>query len=265
MAAADVVFTGGPSLYAARQHEHANVHCLPNAVDVAHFAPSHLQIGSTEHQAEQAQHAGIPHPRLGCYGVIDERMDLALVQELARARPDWQWIMAGPVVKIDPAALPRAPNLHWTGLQSYAVLPYLAAAWDVCIMPFALNKSTRFISPTKTPEYLAAKRPVVSTPVSDVVLLYGPLIRVAASAADFITQCSAALAETPAQHAQRDAAAASLVRQMSWDRAVSVIERQLRDLPPRPAAQVPATRALVESLTMRTSTAREQTVGVPAA
>jgi UDP-galactopyranose mutase len=166
---ADVVFTGGMSLYEAKRNRHPNVHGFPSSIEFEHFAKARrLKDGP-----EPADQAHVPHPRLGFFGVIDERMDIDLVGAVAEMRPDWHFVMIGPVVKIDPAILPRRDNLHWLGPKSYADLPRYLAGWDVGLMPFALNEATRFISPTKTPEFLAAAVPVVSTPITDVVRPYG--------------------------------------------------------------------------------------------
>ena len=179
---ADVVFTGGQSLYEAKRDRHPNVHPIPSSIDVAHFAQAR------DPQIDPADQLAIPHPRLGFFGVIDERMDIELLDRVARARPDWQLIMLGPVVKIDPADLPRRPNIHYLGGKNYKDLPSYIAGWDVALMPFARNESTRFISPTKTPEYLAAGKPVVSTSIRDVVRPYGEmnLVRIADTPAEFI-------------------------------------------------------------------------------
>ena len=179
---ADVVFTGGASLYEAKQHRHDNVHCFPSSVDVGHFGRAR------QDRPEPEDLASIPHPRLGFFGVIDERFDADLLASLADLRPDWHFVMIGPVVKIDPALLPRTANIHWLGPKSYDDLPEYLAHWDVGLMPFALNESTRFISPTKTPEFLAAGLPVVSTPVRDVVDAYGKggLVEIASTAADVV-------------------------------------------------------------------------------
>jgi glycosyltransferase involved in cell wall biosynthesis len=164
---ADMVFTGGMSLYAAKRRRHRNVHPFPSSIDVAHFDQARRR------PAEPADQAAIGGPRAGFFGVIDERMDIDLVAETARLRPDWQFVMIGPVVKIDPASLPRAANIHWLGGKSYRELPAYLGGWDVGLMPFALNESTRFISPTKTPEFLAAGLPVLSTAIADVISPYG--------------------------------------------------------------------------------------------
>ncbi|HEY9674353.1 MAG TPA: glycosyltransferase family 1 protein, partial [Waterburya sp.] len=159
---ADLVFTGGQSLYEAKRDQHENVYAFPSSVEVPHFAQARTL---TEDPADQAN---IPHPRLGFYGVIDERMDLELLEGIAEARPDWHLVMIGPVVKIDPASLPRRENIHYLGGKDYKQLPAYLAGWDLAMLPFARNSSTRFISPTKTPEYLAAGKPVVSTSIRDV-------------------------------------------------------------------------------------------------
>lgn len=183
---ADLVFTGGRSLYAAKQDRHSSVHLFPSSVDSAHFLPA--RAGGQGRSAEPADQAAIPRPRLGYFGVIDERLDQELVVGIATLRPEWQIIMLGPYAKLDPARLPRRDNLHWLGGKSYALLPSYLAGWDIGLMPFALNDATRFISPTKTPEFLAAGIPVVSTPVHDVVHDYGTpgLVEIASDAAGFV-------------------------------------------------------------------------------
>jgi hypothetical protein len=180
---ADLVFTGGFSLYEAKRHQHRDVHAFPSSIDAKHFARA-LKKGI----AEPADQQPIAGPRIGFFGVIDERMDLALVDGLAQLRPDWQFVMLGPVVKIDPMALPRRHNIHWLGGKAYDDLPAYLSGWDVGIMPFALNEATRFISPTKTPEFLAAAVPVVSTPIRDVVRPYGEkgLVEIAATPEQFV-------------------------------------------------------------------------------
>ncbi|CAN7377805.1 UDP-galactopyranose mutase [Phenylobacterium sp. LjRoot219] len=190
MTAADVVFTGGYSLWEAKRKRHPNIHPFPSSVDRPHFASARR---AAEPPADQAQ---IPGPRLGFYGVIDERIDQDLLAALADARPDWSVVIVGPVLKIDPASLPQRPNLHYLGPKDYEELPRYLSGWDVALMPFALNDSTRFISPTKTPEYLAGGRPVVSTPIVDVVRQYGDLeaVRLATTHAEFVAACEAALA-----------------------------------------------------------------------
>jgi glycosyltransferase involved in cell wall biosynthesis len=215
---ADVVFTGGQSLYEAKRDAHSNVHAFPSSVDVHHFARARGL------QADPEDQAHIARPRLGFFGVIDERMDLALLAGIAAARPAWQIVMLGPVVKIDPATLPRAANIHYLGSKKYDELPHYISGWDVALLPFARNDATRFISPTKTPEYMAAGRPVVSTSIRDVVRPYGQqgLVRIADTVADFVAACEAALAEE-ATIRLRDADAflrqtsCAFLRQTSWD------------------------------------------------
>jgi glycosyltransferase involved in cell wall biosynthesis len=168
MGRADVVFTGGHSLFEAKKHRHHDIHAFPSSIDTSHFGR-----GRSPERKEPEDQASLPHPRLGFFGVIDERFDVDLLREVAAAKPDWQFIMIGPVVKIDPADLPKADNIHWLGSRDYKALPDYIGGWDIGFMPFALNESTRFISPTKTPEFLAAGVPVVSTPIHDVIRSYG--------------------------------------------------------------------------------------------
>ena len=185
----DLVFTGGHSLYEAKAARHPSVHAFPSSVDATHFSTARAAGPEPEDQAE------LPYPRLGFYGVVDERMDLALLEGLADARPEWSIVIVGPVVKISDADLPRRPNLHYLGGKGYAELPDYLRGWDVALMPFAINEATRFISPTKTPEYLAAGCPVVSTPVRDVVRGYGDVeaVRIADGRDAFVAACDAAL------------------------------------------------------------------------
>jgi UDP-galactopyranose mutase len=210
MRRASLVLTGGHSLYESKRHQHRNIHPFPSSVDVAHFAQARRITAEPRDQAE------IPHPRLGFFGVIDERLDTALLQGVADARPDWHIVMLGPVVKIDPASLPQRPNIHYLGPKPYADLPQYVAGWDVALLPFARNDATRFISPTKTPEYLAAGKPVVSTSIRDVVRPYGQqgLARIADDVPGFVRACVAAMAEDAAKRTTR---ADAFLRQTSWD------------------------------------------------
>ena len=210
MLRADAVFTGGPSLYEAKKAQHPNAICLPSAVDAEHYSAGRLESATAPLQRS------ILEPRLGFFGVIDERLDLELLAQLADADPSWQIVMVGPVVKIDPATLPRRPNIHWLEQQDYAVLPQLVAGWTVCLMPFALNESTRFISPTKTLEYMAAGKPVVSTRIHDVVEMFGELVELAGNAGDFIEACRRLLRLTEAELAERQRAMAAMVGRFSW-------------------------------------------------
>ncbi len=221
LARADVVFTGGYSLYEAKRSRHAAVYPFPSAVDIAHFAAARGGV------AEPADQACIPGQKLGFYGVIDERIDLALIDAVAAAKPDRQIVMIGPVAKIDPAALPRRANIHWLGSRRYDELPAYLSGWSAALMPFAINDATRFISPTKTPEYLAAGRPVVSTPVTDVIRHYGTVagVAIAADAAAFVAACDAALSLPPAG-AWRDEAD-RLLAETSWDRTFAGMERTM--------------------------------------
>ena len=178
---ADLVFTGGASLHKAKRSRHPRVYNFPSSVDSAHFRSARGQI------ADPQDFVRIPHPRIGYFGVIDERLDYDLLSALADLRTDWAFVMIGPFAKVDPLTLPRRQNIHWLGARSYCELPVNLGCWDVGFMPFALNEATRFISPTKTPEFLAAGLPIVSTPIADVIDPYGTsgLVEIANTAEQF--------------------------------------------------------------------------------
>jgi UDP-galactopyranose mutase len=220
MARADLVLTGGQSLYEAKCHLHHNIHSIPSSVDADFFNRARVR------QVEPDDQAPIPFPRIGFFGVIDERLDIPLLRSCASARPDWHFVLVGPVVKIDPGTLPAGPNLHYLGAKVYELLPNYIAGWAVAILPFACNAATRFISPTKIPEYLAAGRPVVSTPIRDVVMPYGEagLAAIAATPDAFVAAIAAALG-TPA-HTTR-AAADRFLEGQSWDATWSQVSRLL--------------------------------------
>ena len=209
---ADLVFTGGTSLYEAKKSRHDSVHCFPSSVDRKHFATARRELPQPHDQAE------LKHPRLGFYGVIDERFDIELLRQLADLRPDWSFLMVGPVVKISEDELPRAANIHYLGGKTYEQLPAYLSGWDIALMPFAMNESTQFISPTKTPEYLAGGKPVVSTPVRDVVRTYGHLqgVHIAHDADGFVRCCDMAL-EQVREGGDWLAEADLLLSATSWD------------------------------------------------
>lgn len=208
---ADLVFTGGQSLYEHKKFQHPSVHCFPSSIDREFFGTAR-QI-----QSEPKDQAGIAHPRLGYCGVIDERMDVELVAAVADARPEWQFVMIGPVVKISQAELPARPTIHYLGPKDYRSLPSYLAGWDAGILPFARNEATRFISPTKTPEYLAAGLPVVSTSIRDVVTPYGMggLAEIADTADEFVAATERALASKNSK--SREKKVEKFLSQISWD------------------------------------------------
>ncbi len=208
----DLVFTGGQSLYEAKRNQHPAVHAFPSSIDASHFGKARKMSNDPEDQAH------IPHPRLGFFGVIDERFDIELLDQIARQRPDWHFVMIGPVVKIDPASLPSHANIHYLGGKKYSELPDYLAGWDIALLLFARNESTRYISPTKTPEYLAAGKPVISTSIRDVVRPYGDLklVEIADTAAEFIAAAEKLLAKTDRSEWLKRVDA--FLENISWDK-----------------------------------------------
>ena len=239
---ADVVFTGGTSLYEAKKGRHDNVHCFPSSVDRPHFAQARNTLAEPEDQAP------LRRPRLGFYGVIDERFDVDLLRQAADMRPDWSFVMVGPVVKIAEEDLPRAANIHYVGGKTYEQLPAYLAGWDVALMPFAMNESTQFISPTKTPEYLAGGKPVVSTPVRDVVRHYGHLegVQIACDADSFVRACDKALELAKDAGGEWLAEADLLLSSMSWATTQARMSGLIADVLGERAGNGPAMLAAAE-------------------
>lgn len=239
LARADIVFTGGFSLYESKAGRHANVHAFPSSVDARHFHPAR----DTGRELP-GDIASIARPRIGYFGVIDERLDIPLIENVARARPDWQIVMIGPTVKIDPDALPRQDNIHWLGMKAYDELPGYLAGLDAGWMPFASNEATEFISPTKTPEFLAAGVPVVSTPVKDVVRSWGRdgWVQIAAGVNDTVAAIGRTLAMDDRRDwlAQVDRKLASESWDATWGRMQGLIGIALAGATRRPALRAAA-------------------------
>jgi len=209
--AADAVFTGGPSLYRAKKDRHPNAYCFPSSVDAKHFAAAANGMMEAEDQAQ------LPHPRLGFFGVIDERFDIPALTAMADTHPEWQICLVGPVVKIDPETLPKRANIHYYGQRSYQQLPSYLKGWDVALLLFARNESTKFISPTKTLEYMAAGKMIVSTPITDVVEPYGDMVYIGGTPEEFVAACERALAAGPDERAERKKKMADVLSHTSWD------------------------------------------------
>ncbi|MBZ6077724.1 glycosyltransferase [Microvirga puerhi] len=219
----DLVFTGGMSLFEAKRNRHRSVHAFPSSIDFDHFSKAR------NHKQDPADQIAIPRPRLGFFGVIDERMDIDLVSEVAELRPDWQLVMIGPVVKIDPASLPRRENIHWLGGKAYSELPDYLSGWDIGFMPFALNEATKFISPTKTPEFLAAGVPVISTAITDVVRPYGDkgLVEIAANGGEVVEKAEFIFSR------RREPWLIKVDRHLaagSWDKTWSTMHKLMQDV-----------------------------------
>ena len=226
---ADIVFTGGRSLFEVKQALHSAVHCFPSSVDVAHFRQTQARTTNDEPSK--------PAPRLGFAGVIDERFDPSMIAALADAEPQWHIDLVGPIVKIDGASLPQRPNIHWLGMKSYDDLPALIATWDLCLMPFAINDATRFISPTKVLEYMAADKPIVSTRIRDVADAYGDVVEIADTPDQFVEACRRALAaSTDVVDARRNAMRA-IVARTSWSDTAARMMNLIEALPPHREAE----------------------------
>jgi UDP-galactopyranose mutase len=258
---ADVVFTGGAQLHQRMASRHPAAHCFPSSVDVAHFATARSR------RREPADQATVAHPRLGYAGVIDERIDLELIRDVAARRPDWQIVLLGPVVKIDPRSVPSGPNVHALGIKPYSALPAYLSGWDAGWMPFARNEATRYISPTKTPEYLAAGLGVVSTGIADVVDPYGQLglVEIANDPTETVAAFERVLATDVVRHRQL---ADSFLSERSWDRTWTEMRARLEETLIRPTSAAPAsgrTRPVRSASGRRRHVADDTPIATPAA
>ncbi|HEY4338223.1 MAG TPA: glycosyltransferase, partial [Puia sp.] len=211
---ANIVFTGGNSLYRSKRHLHGNIYPFPSSIDKNHFR------AARNFTLDPADQAGISGPRIGFFVVIDERLDIALLRQVATLRPEWNFILIGPVVKIDPAILPVKKNIHYLGPKNYADLPAYLGGWNIAMMPFAMNASTRFISPTKTPEYLAGGKPVIAPSIADVIEPYGDLglVHIADTSEQFIQAAEEILQQGPSLRWLNKVDA--FLKEMSWDDTV---------------------------------------------
>jgi glycosyltransferase involved in cell wall biosynthesis len=229
---ADVVFTGGISLYERKRDRHPNVHCFPSSIDQSHFQQARFAL------ADPPDQSFLPRPRLGYAGVLDERLDLELLATVAGERPEWQMVMLGPTVKIQPSQLPKRSNIHYLGMKHYSDLPAYMANWDVGMLPFALNEATRFISPTKTPEYLAAGLPVVSTPIRDVVSTYGKdnLVQIWDDPTDVVVAVERALRQAKDSRWRKQVD--ECLEPLSWDRTWASMNQQLNAVSTKPNNRV---------------------------
>jgi UDP-galactopyranose mutase len=209
---ADVVFTGGASLYEAKAPFNHNTHLFASGVDSKHYAKACLAETEVPEVVKS-----IPGPKATYIGVIDERLDYDIIRQMAEQRPNVQFLMCGPIVKVDPAQLPQAANIHYLGQQAYKDLPRILKGSDICLMPFALNEATKFISPTKTLEYMATHRPIVSTPIRDVERFYSDIVYLAEDTQEFIRQIDAALDEPASERAARRKREEKILAEHAWD------------------------------------------------
>jgi glycosyltransferase involved in cell wall biosynthesis len=222
LALADVVFTGGRKMFEAKSRFNANCHFYGCGVDVNHFGKARDE--STRVPDDLAH---LKKPVLGYFGVVDERMDYELVAKLADANPDWSVAIIGPAIKVDPGQFPQRPNLHWLGGRDYQALPACCKGFDVCLMPFAMNEHTEFINPTKSLEYMATARPIVSSAVPDVISNFGSVVKIARSHDEFIAHCRQAAASPDREAIERGLKMAS---ENSWESIVNRLDQHIRDV-----------------------------------
>ena len=142
----------------------ANTHYFPNVVDVDHFGQAH-EVGPLPDDL-----ASIPSPRIGYIGALsDFKVDFELIHDVAKARPDWSWVLIGDEREgqhsLGVAKLRNLPNVYFLGHKPYEQLPHYLRGIDVGTLPTLLNEYTRSMFPMKYFEYIAAGIRVVSTPL----------------------------------------------------------------------------------------------------
>jgi len=244
LAQAAVVFTGGASLFDAKRHLNPNTHLFASGVDARHYETACHPDTVVPEWLE-----ALPTPRAAYIGVIDERLDYELIEAMASARPAIQFVLCGPIVKVDPAHLPQAPNLHYPGQQQYADLPRILKGSDLCLMPFARNEATRFISPTKTLEYMATHRPIVSTPIKDVERFYSDIVYLADTPEAFIAGIDAALAEPTEERTRKRRREEKILAEQAWDAIADNMETLMqREWASTPAGMAQAAAARRKSV-----------------
>jgi glycosyltransferase involved in cell wall biosynthesis len=230
MQAADIVFTGGYELGEKKKKQHSNAHIFGCGVEFDHFNkamdPTTIVPPDIDFMAR---------PILGWFGVVDERVDYCLVGEAARLRPDWSFAMVGPVVKVDPNLLPHSPNLFWMGGRDYQVLPNYCRAFDICLMPFAMNASTQYINPTKALEYMATGRPIISTPIRDVIRQWSRLVDIVQTPDELIAAAERLLRQRDSTRIEKGL---ELARRSSWENTVQTMRLLIKEAigkPERPS------------------------------
>lgn len=219
---ADIVFTGGVSLYRDKKPFNAASHLFPSGVEVEHYQQA-------MHRQAFKRPADLPpadKPLLGYFGVIDERMDFELLNYVAQNRPDLNIVLVGPLAKIRREDLPQEPNIFITGMKNYQELPSYLAFFDVALVPFARNEATRFLSPTKTLEYMAAHKPIVATPIADLVELYGSVVHVAHTPQEFLQKIEVALKEDSSERRVQEG---KLLSQARWDNIAEQMRRLIEE------------------------------------
>jgi len=227
---ADLVVTTSMALQESKKAWNPNTILVPHGVDYEHFSRA-----VREDLPCPPDIADIPHPRLGFFGLIRDWVDLALLADIARARPDWHIVMIGDAdSNVNLAQYRTIRNMHFLGRKPYEDLPAYCKAFDVGLIPFKINELTKAVNPIKLREYLAAGLPVVSTPLPE-VRLYKDLVHLANGKHSFDKMAQAALATTPAGRTRLNTAMA----EETWPEKLRAIYGGLgphKGLPRRPVA-----------------------------
>lgn len=221
---ADMVFAGGYSIADLKRDSRERIHVFPSAVEIDHF-----KNALSDNLVLPDDIKSIPHPILGYWGAIDERVDHDLLKKLAIKHPEWSIVLLGPIVRHkvgDSSYLHEIKNIFWLGPKDYSLLPGYAKAFDVCLIPFVLTREGKSLSPTKTLEYLATGKPVVSTPVTDVVRFYDRVIGIADGPDEFEMAVLRCMKEDDASMKQKRI---NFTRNRSWEDTAENMEKLILD------------------------------------
>jgi glycosyltransferase involved in cell wall biosynthesis len=160
-----------------------------------------LEVFASEAPSEHPVLHNIPAPRIGYFGLFDERSDQQLLADLASRLKDLSFVIAGPVV-VDVSQLERLPNVFFTGPIGYSDLPALAKGINVLLIPYVCNRLSESISPLKLKEYLATGKPIVSTPLAELGQ-FSDLVNIGSSTEELAAGIRLCLSRPPNQRVEK--------------------------------------------------------------
>jgi glycosyltransferase involved in cell wall biosynthesis len=213
----DLVLVCSSALLEAKQRFNPRTHLVTHGVDYEHF-----RRASEDATPVAPELRDIPRPILGFHGLLADWVDLELIAELARKRPDWSIVLIGRV-DTDLTPLRELHNVHLLGHRPYSRLPEYLRGFDVALLPFVCNELTRNANPLKLREYLAAGLPVVAAPLPEIARFSG-LVSLASTADEYIREITTLLEQGligPSRHRSEKVAGES------WDSKLAEIESLL--------------------------------------
>ncbi len=224
----DVVFTTSKTLLELRKPLNPETYLVENVGDAAHFAKAFA-----DETRVPAEASGLKRPVIAFVGAVSAyKLNLEWMVHAAKARPEWTFLVIGPVGLADPdtnvQTLRQLPNVRITGMKPYDELPAWLKGVDVTVIPYNINRYTASVFPIKFFEMLATGKPVVISPLPSLEGYFGDVL-VARDAPGFVAACEDALRDTVEARAHRVA----LAQKNSWEKRVAElsghVERRLAD------------------------------------